>query len=289
MATYTTKKIKPYEELTFSDGFMFYMVMQDKEICKGVIERLLGLKIKRLDYVNSEQTMMIDYEAKSIRLDVYAEEKNRVFDVEVQTYDEEDIGKRLRYYQGVIDIDHLKRGDDYSKLKESVIIFIGTKDVIGRNLPRYTFSNICHENNEISLDDKSVKVIYNLKADRATLSKEERELLDFMATGCAKSNFTRKIEDVVAKLKKNEPWRKQYMTFEVFMNHMSKGWKEEAHAEGLAEGLAEGREKGREEGREEGAREAKIESAKNALAMNLTIEQTSKISGLSIEEIQKLH
>ncbi|MCR5698835.1 MAG: Rpn family recombination-promoting nuclease/putative transposase [Treponemataceae bacterium] len=275
------RKIKPYDELTFCDSFMFYMVMQDKEICKGVIERLLGIKIRKLDYVNSEQTIMIDYEAKSIRLDVYAEDKNRVFDVEVQTYDEADIGKRLRYYQGVLDIDHLKKGDDYSKLKESIIIFIGTKDVIGKNLPRYTFSNICHEDTKINLDDKAIKVVYNLGADRGSLSESERELLDFMATGNAESNFTKKIEDMVRKLKKNEPWRKQYMTFEVFMNHMSKDLKAEARAEGLAEGRAEGR--------VVGAHEKAIEAAEKLLKMNvLSLEEIAQVEGLSIEEVSSL-
>ena len=38
---------KPYDELTFTDSFMFYLAMQDEEICKGVIERLLGIKIKK--------------------------------------------------------------------------------------------------------------------------------------------------------------------------------------------------------------------------------------------------
>ncbi len=74
---------KPYEELTFTDGFMFYLAMQDEEICKGVIERLLGIKIKKIEYLNTEQTFKTSYESKSIRLDVYTEGDGRIFDVEV--------------------------------------------------------------------------------------------------------------------------------------------------------------------------------------------------------------
>ena len=86
--------------------------LQVKEICKGVIERLLGIKIKKIDYVNSEHTMKIDYDAKSIRLDVYAQAEDKIYDVKIQTYDEDDSGKRLRYYQSVIDIDCLKKGEN---------------------------------------------------------------------------------------------------------------------------------------------------------------------------------
>ena len=46
--------------------------------------------------------------------------------------------------------------------------------------------------------------------------------------------------------------------------------------------------KGLAEGRAEGRAEAKTESAKNALAMGLSISQAAQISGLSEEEVSKL-
>jgi len=33
--------MKPIEELTFTDGFMFGHIMQNKEICKELLEKLL--------------------------------------------------------------------------------------------------------------------------------------------------------------------------------------------------------------------------------------------------------
>ena len=38
-------RIKPVEELKFTDDFMFCRVMQNPDLCKGVIERLLGIKV----------------------------------------------------------------------------------------------------------------------------------------------------------------------------------------------------------------------------------------------------
>ena len=43
-------KIKPFEDLTFHDDFMFGLVMQDKEICNEALECLLGIKIDRMEY-----------------------------------------------------------------------------------------------------------------------------------------------------------------------------------------------------------------------------------------------
>ena len=42
--------IKPVEELTFADDFMFGAVMKHPPICKDVLEKLLHISIKRIDY-----------------------------------------------------------------------------------------------------------------------------------------------------------------------------------------------------------------------------------------------
>ena len=50
--------IKPFEELTLADDFMFYQVMQDDKICIGVLERLLKIDIEIrafLDYINTKK------------------------------------------------------------------------------------------------------------------------------------------------------------------------------------------------------------------------------------------
>ena len=41
------------EELTFADDFLFGELMSQKEICSGVIERLLGIKVKEITYPQS--------------------------------------------------------------------------------------------------------------------------------------------------------------------------------------------------------------------------------------------
>ena len=77
---------KPVEELVFSDDFMFGAVMHDPEICKGVLERLLQVRIDHIEYPELQKTISPFYTKKGVRLDVYVADSDRVFDVEYQLY-----------------------------------------------------------------------------------------------------------------------------------------------------------------------------------------------------------
>lgn len=100
------------------------------DLCKRLIEIILGIKVKDIKYVEREKSIEERTDAKGIRLDVYVEEEgsNRSFDLEMQVANKHNLEKRLRYYQGLLDMDKLKPGDSYRKLGESYIIFICTFD-----------------------------------------------------------------------------------------------------------------------------------------------------------------
>ena len=57
---------------------------------------------------------------------------------------------------------------------------------------------------------------------------------------------------------------------------------------GEEHGIAIGEERGRNEGISLGITQAKLETAKNALSMKLTLEQIASLTGLSVEVIQDL-
>jgi len=162
MQNENTYTFKPVEELTFTDDFMFGEVMKNEKICIGVLERLLNIKIDHIEYPELQKSLKPFYTSKGVRLDVYVKDSDRVFDVELQNKKFMDLGKRTRYYQSMIDMDSLMKGEDYSKLKESFVIFICTDDPFDKNMPVYTFETVCLENTEVQIDDKIHKVIYNL-------------------------------------------------------------------------------------------------------------------------------
>ena len=101
-----------------------------------------------------------------MRLDVYLKDSDKVIDIECQSNLKPALGKRTRYYQSMIDIDNLMKGEKYDNLKESYILFICKDDPFKDEkenhfgLPCYTFRNICTENDAVNLDDKTIKVIY---------------------------------------------------------------------------------------------------------------------------------
>ena len=152
-----------WEGLTLSNDFMFSKVMRDKEICRETLEILLDKKIGEITYIDNQKTIDINYDAKSVRLDVYVEDENRIYNIEMQVVNKKDLAKRSRYYQGMIDLNAIEKGEIYRDLKESIVIFICKFDPFGEGLSKYTFENICNENKELYLKDGTSKVFFNTK------------------------------------------------------------------------------------------------------------------------------
>ncbi len=117
-------RTKTVDELTFTDNGMFQEVLRDPEICTELVERLLHVSVKHIEYPELEKTIAPYYTTKGVRLDVYLKDEDKIIDVEIQSYPQEALGKRTRYYQSMIDIDALMKGQDYSELKDSYILFI---------------------------------------------------------------------------------------------------------------------------------------------------------------------
>ena len=97
-----TRKYKRLEELEIWDDFMFGAVMSNKELCKHLLEIILQKKIKDIRYTELQKAINLQYDAKSIRLDVYVEDDTEsVYNIEIQTTNEKNLPKRSRYYQGM--------------------------------------------------------------------------------------------------------------------------------------------------------------------------------------------
>ena len=75
---------------------MFGTIMKHRPVCRGVLERLLHIKVGKIEYPSLQKTIAPFYESKGIRLDVYVAESSRVFDIEIQTSIPPDLSKRTR-------------------------------------------------------------------------------------------------------------------------------------------------------------------------------------------------
>ena len=245
--------MKKYEELDITDPFIFAKVMSEKELCKPLLENILNIKIRDIVYVDYEETIQMTAKSKGIRLDIYVEDDdNTVFNLEMQSTTYKELPKRSRYYQGIIDLNMIEKGESYDILKESYVIFICTFDFFEKGRSVYEFENVCLEDSEIKLNDGTHKIFLNTKGDKSDINKELKSLLEYFDGSEPESELTRRIDRKVIAARKNERWRREYMSLQMEMNLKYR------------EGLKAGEEKGRALGQSEG----KIETQKNINRLN---------------------
>ena len=271
-------KTKNWDELTFADNFMFCMILEhNPELCRKLIELLLHIKIEKLEVPQAEKNMQQDFDSKSVRFDVYTKDEKRIFDLEMQLTDKKNLPKRSRYYQSIIDVDNLSKGENYTKLKDTYIVFICMKDIFKKKLPVYFFENICRQDKNLKLNDRTFKVFFNATCCDKLKSDEERDFFNFLKGHNAQSDLAKSIQEKVEKAKKNKAWRKQYMTWQQTLDEE----KELAREEGLAEGRAEGL--------SAGARQKAVETAKKMLTLEkLSVSEIAQCTGLTKEEVLSL-
>ena len=280
------QKFKRCEDLTITDDFMFSQVMKDEEICKEVVETILGIKVGKIKFLTSQHEIEITPEAKSITLDVYLRDEKKIINVEMQTGHKNELAKRCRYYQAAADIDNTQPGDIYSQMKDNYVIFICTFDPFLQGKAFYRFENLCVDcNPPVPLRDGTYKLFLNTAAEDLTLLDPELKLFyDYIRRGTTDSTLTGRIENSINKLKENIEVRRKYMTYTTRIA--------EAKSEAFEDGFSAGEERGRNEGISlgitQGVQQKAVETAKNALSMNLTLEQIANLTGLSIETIQDL-
>ena len=143
----------------------------------------------------------------------------------------------MRYYQGLLDMDLLMKGQDYGDLCQSYVIFICRADPFDRRLPAYNFENTCLEDSSLKLGDKSRKVLYNVSAWESDCDGERRSLLRYIDSGDATSAFTRRLEELSKEVKGSNKFRRQYMMQNIYINDAIYQGREMGRAEGIATGM----------------------------------------------------
>ena len=283
------QEFKKWEDLTITDDFMFCKVMSDPDICKELLEILLHIKIERLEFQEPQKSFKLTSESRGIRLDVYVKDSNRVFDIELQTTNERNLELRTRYYQGVMDISELEKGEFFSNMKESYIIFICMFDPFGADMPIYTVKQTFKENEKLIFDDKTHKIFYNVNAfEKLSNDVETKAFLEYLCKHQSTTKFTQSLETAVYRNKNNQNWRQNYMTLAYDMYMVAKEAAEVAAEKAFENGFSAGEERGISIGLSQGAHQKAVETAKNLLSIGLSQKQIASVTGLSIEEIEKL-
>ncbi len=265
---------KEFDELTIADDYMFYRVMEDPEICKTLLNRVLQGKVETITEIELQKTIDDAGRAKGVRFDVWAKDCNgHIYDIEMQAIDKKDLAKRIRYYQAAIDVSLLGKNKPYESLPDTFILFFCTFDYLEKALPVYTFKTMCCENNGIELYDGVTKIIINSKAAAYEKNEKLKAFLEYM-NGIVNSDdeFIQKLEQRIKEVKANEELRREYMLVNTIeRDARNDGWKA-----GIVQGLAEG------------SHQKALETARNLCSMGLSIEKIAQATGLAVQEVEKI-
>ncbi len=280
---------KTFEELQLKDDFMFSVIMRNPKFCKPFLERVLGIKISRMEYPKSQDTIDLSADAKSVRLDIYVEDDSCVYNIEMQTTGNRNLPKRTRYYQGMIDLSILEKGESYKNLKRSFIIFVCTFDLFGEGRHIYSFENRCIQDLGLRLGDDATKIILNTKGTMNDITPEMKNVLDFIDGKRAADDYTKALEQEIESVRKNEKWRLDYMTLQMKYQEKYEQGMEQGIEKGIEQGIEKGIEQGIEKGIEQGIEQGKRQMALRMLKKNqLSIEDIANYTGLMEEQVEAL-
>ena len=156
------------EDYTFnlSDFALFLSVMKNKTAYENTLSIILDEPDLKLKEVKVEQVVLNKSGKRAIRLDAWArDEQNRHINTEMQNDAKQDnLRKRSRFYQGLLDTPVLKSGKKtkYKHLPSTIIIFITRDDIFRCDLAMYTFTEQCEEVQGLHLDDGTKKIFLNM-------------------------------------------------------------------------------------------------------------------------------
>ena len=117
-------------------------------------------------------------------------------------------------------------------------------------------------------NDRILKLIYNASAWKKETDEKVRSFLKFVSRNKPSDDFTDGLLKSIAEVKRNEIFRKEYMNMGVWETDI--------------------RDIARQQGIQQGAQEKALETARNALNLGLSIEQTAQITSLPLEEVKQL-
>ena len=298
--------LEKWNSLTLANNFIFCKVLEENpDVCKELLEMLLDIKIDRIEQPKSEQTFKTDFDSRGIRLDVYVKDgTGRCFDIEIQTSNYMRLEKRARYYQGLMDVDSIQSGQEYSALKDSYVIFLCLGDAFGHRLPVYTFRYRAEEDKNILMNDGTVNIFFNATMYDKMQSENLRSFFKYLCGKNSDDNFTDRLSALVERVKMNAQWRHRYMTIEQEIklqveartNERAKELAKDIAknmAQDIAKNMAQDIAKNMAQDiakdmAQDIANEKTLETAKNLLKINISPEQIAMATGLSLEQVTSL-
>lgn len=229
---------KQFKDLDLNNAFLFAAALEDEEICRLVLECILGTQVGKVK-VRSERSILFSSDFRYVRLDIFASDELKVdYNLEMQNTDEKNLPQRSRYHQAEMDLSSLKPGQDFRELKPSIIIFICTFDPFGRKLYRYTFETRCLEE-DFPLEDGAKKIFLSTMGENENDVPEELVWFLRYVTNSTDDYVKQtgdlklaKMHERIKALKQNRELEERYMQFEEMLKKERMAGYDAGRAEG---------------------------------------------------------
>ena len=212
--------------LGFSNDLVFSIVMKDARVARRVIEAITGRKVGEVRIHNTQQEERGSAFTRGVRLDVYMEDEDAVYDVEMQASHQDDLGMRYRLYQSMIDSKAIGKGAGFADFKKSFVIFLCTYDPT------------CLENRAVKLETGQQWLALNSRSWFRSSSPELRELLEYVNNGSITGSLSHMLDEAVDVANSIDDVRRKAM---ITLEQKRESERRAARKLGKAEGKAEER------------------------------------------------
>lgn len=166
------------------DDFMSKVFDEKNNECIQFVLRIILDDDRLIVTKSSPQKERRSISGHSVKFDIYAiTGKGEEIDVEIQRSDKGAVAQRARYNSALLDSGMLKRTEEYSKLKDSYVIFITEHDVLKAGKPLYHIdrkikelgdryfgdgSHIIYVNGEYIGNDKIGQLMHDFRCQNAS-------------------------------------------------------------------------------------------------------------------------
>jgi len=282
-AFYTCRNDRAFKEV--------FLKPDNSDLLKALLEFILKIKIDKLE-IKKTELLSGNVNIKDKRVDAIVHTGNKKIEIEINSQNKDYLHTRSTAYICNIYQSNANVGDTYNE--DTDIIQVNLTWGLGKNNEEMKIYKIMNEKGELYVKNFIIYEINMDYYDKIWYSKNEEEI---------KKNQYMIMLDLDKKELKNMPKDKivdKYITNVTIVNddpEFQKYMSEEEDkrkiqnsllSEAKEEGISQGYTSGINDGISKGKNKKSIEIAKNMLKKNMSIEDISDITGLSIEEINKL-
>nr|WP_314999141.1 PD-(D/E)XK nuclease family transposase [uncultured Oribacterium sp.] len=177
----TRKKMDAYEKkriiasLTLMDDLFMQVVLEEQACTEYILQTILDKSSLKL-MEQRLQKRLPNLHGRALVLDcLCTDEKGLLYNIEVQNSSAGAIPKRARYHAALMDTHTLKKGEKFSKLPESYVIFITDKDVLGEGEQLYQIERVIRKSGNLFKDGSHILYFNTSRQDDNALGKLARD------------------------------------------------------------------------------------------------------------------